>query len=114
VPESQETWDLHVHVEGSLVDRARIRAALTQALGRSPALPTTVTTGCRQRRPLAMTSVLPDRVTCRDAARRVQLRYAELLEFRAALPTTDPTAADEARRRARHHRDVAARFADPG
>ncbi len=117
MPESREAWDPHVHVQASVVDRARIRAVLTQVLGRSPALPTTVTTGCRQRRPLAMTSVLPERVTClpcRDAGRRLHLRCAELLELVAELPTTDPPAADEARRGARHHRDIAARFAGPG
>lgn len=116
---SDGSADPHVHVTAPVGDRTRIRTALTQALGRPPRLPVTVTTGCRERRPLAMTSVVPERVTClpcREAAHRAHLRWAEVLEFQAALfqaalPTTDAASGEEARRTARRHRDLARRFA---
>ena len=105
--------DPHVHAQSILTDRARIRAALTRALGRAPTLPATVTTACRQRRPLAMTSVLPERVTClacRESAREAHLRAARALDDLTTLPTASFEHIQETRRRALEHRDLARRL----
>ena len=83
--EDEQFGDPHVHAQSIVTDRGQIRAALTRAPGRAPTLPATVVTACRQRRPVAMTSVLSARVTClvcRKAAREAHLRAAEALEAR--------------------------------
>jgi len=111
--EDEPSPDPHVHAQSLLTDRGRIRAALTRALGRAPTLPATVTTGCRQRRPIAMTSVLPERVTClacRESARGAHLRAARALEDLTTLPTTSAELIQETRRRALEHRDLARRL----
>src|SRR4051794_3934246 len=86
--EDEQFGDPHVHAQSIVTDRQQIRAALTRAVGRAPTLPTTVVPASRQRRPVAMTSVLPERVTClacREAARAAHLRAAETLEALEAL-----------------------------
>jgi hypothetical protein len=111
--EHEQSPDPHVHARSALTDPGRIRAALTRALGRAPTLPATVTTACRQRRPLAMTSVLPERVTClacRESAREAHLRAARALEALTSLPTTSAEHVEETRRRALEHRDLARRL----
>jgi hypothetical protein len=111
---ADEAWlDPHVHAEGGIVDRGRIRAVLTQVLGRVPVLPTTVTTACRERRPIAMTSVIPERVTClvcRQSARESHLHAARALESMATLPATGSDHVQQLRQRALEHRDLARRF----
>lgn len=105
--------DPHVHAEAGLVDRGRIRAVLTQVVGRVPVLPTTVTTACRERRPIAMTSVLPERVTClacRESARESHLRAARDLESMGSLPVVGTEHGRWLRQRALEHRDLARRF----
>ena len=42
---------------------AAMRALITEATGLVPDLPKTVGTGCGRRRPIAMTSTAPERVT---------------------------------------------------
>jgi hypothetical protein len=111
--EHEQSPDPHVHAQGTLMDRGRMRAVLTQVLGRAPTLPATVTTACRQRRPVAMTSVLPERVTClacREAARKAHLHAAEALEDLATLPTASSEHIQDTRRRALEHRDLARRL----
>ena len=111
--EDEPCGDPHVHAQHIVMDRGRIRAALTRALGRAPTMPATVTTACQQRRPVAMTSVLPERVTClacREAARTAHLRAAEVLEDLATLPTANSDHLQETRRRALEHRDLARRL----
>jgi hypothetical protein len=105
--------DPHVHAQIIVMDWGRIRAVMTRALGRAPILPATVETACRQRRPVAMTSVLPERVTClpcREAARAAHLRAAEALEDLATLPTASSEHIQETQRRALEHRDLAHRL----
>jgi hypothetical protein len=111
---ADEAWrDPHVHAEAGIVDRGRIRAVLTQVVGRAPVLATTVTTACRERRPVALTSVLPERVTClacRESARESHLRAAGQLESMASLPAVGTDHRRWLRQRALEHRDLARRF----
>ena len=110
---NEPSLDPHVHAAAGLVDRGEMRAALTQVLGRAPVLPSTVTTACHQRRPLAMTSVLPERVTClpcRESAREAHLEAARALDSMAALPTLGTEDLQQLRQRASRHRDLARRF----
>jgi hypothetical protein len=111
---ADQAWlDPHVHAEAGIVDRGRIRAVLTQVVGRAPVLPATVTTACGERRPVAMTSVLPERVTClacREAARDSHLRAARQLEAMGSLPAVGTEDLRRLRQRALEHRDLARRF----
>ncbi len=57
--------DPHVHVEQHpIFSHGLLREVLSDTLGLALDAPKTVTTGCGQRRPYAMTSTNPDAVTC--------------------------------------------------
>lgn len=58
--------DPHVHVERGFaaLAHAQMRAAFTAVTGLAANAPKTVSTGCRVRRPYAMTSTSPSSVTC--------------------------------------------------
>jgi hypothetical protein len=83
-------------------------------VGRAPSVPTTVTTGCGERRPLAATSRTPERVTClacREHARQAHEAWAAALESTVtAVVAFDPDLAARAGTEARRHRDLAARY----
>ncbi|OIJ68554.1 hypothetical protein [Streptomyces mangrovisoli] len=108
--------DGHIHVDIRVPgSNAAVRNLLAGTFGLAADLPSTVTTGCRQRVPFAMTSPRPDRVTClpcREYAQRQHLRFAERLEHLAALPGSPVTPAQAARAAARH-REIASRFGRP-
>ncbi|MDQ7905074.1 hypothetical protein RB614_11130 [Phytohabitans sp. ZYX-F-186] len=106
--------DPHIHVERRVVRAdAAVRNLLASTFGLVADAPSTVTTGCGRRVPYAMTSPRPESVTClacREHAHREHLRFADELEGlgRMAGSVVTPDRAAEA---ARHHRDLAARFA---
>jgi hypothetical protein len=112
--------DPHVHAEAHVVGVAQRRARLSRAIGRAVSIPTTVPTGCGQRRPLAATSPIPERVTClpcRDHARRAHDAFATALESVPAPPVADPAVVAHTAAEVRRHRDLARRFGsqhDPG
>jgi hypothetical protein len=95
--------DPHVHVEKTPVPgfgHAAVRALITEALGVAPDLPKTVGTGCGRRRPIAMTSTKPERVTClacRDWAREHYLTWAGMARAAALIAAAEPRAAAAAR-----------------
>lgn len=107
--------DPHIHVEQHLNSSAIARDLLASTFGLASDLPRTVTTGCGQRVPLAMTSARPESVTClpcREHARQQHLRLADQVERLGGLPgmTISGTEAPQAAARLR---DLADRFADP-
>jgi hypothetical protein len=59
--------DPHVHAEKTPMPgfgHVAIRMLITEAIGLVPDLPKTVATGCGRRRPIAMTSTVPENITC--------------------------------------------------
>ena len=120
--------DPHIHVERTPLPgfgHAAMRDLIARATGLTSDLPKTVGTGCGRRRPLAMTSTVPERVTClacREYARRRYLDEAESAELLLQLCDAEPelmaragaksgvTPADLAEQ-AREDRAAAARYA---
>jgi hypothetical protein len=115
--------DPHVHVEKTLMPgfgHAAMRALITEATGLVPDLPKTVGTGCRRRRPIAMTSTVPERVTClacRDWARAEYLTWAGIARAASEVAEAEPRLAAAAkatpadlRDEERTYRELAARF----
>ncbi|WP_248782358.1 hypothetical protein [Saccharothrix syringae] len=95
-----------------LDDDAHARNAIASTFGLAGDLPGVVTTGCGLRVPRAMTSPLPERVTClpcRDHARELHLRRAEQVERLSTAPGS-AVAPTEARAVAAWHRGQAERF----
>lgn len=89
--------DPHVHVEKTIVPgfgHAAMRDYLLKITGYAGDMPKTVGTGCGRRRPFAMTSLVPEHVTCLACR-----EYAVILYRNAAVNTeallqmaeTDPT-----------------------
>lgn len=115
--------DPHVHVEKTQVPGvpgvgyAVMRDLIADALGLATDLPKTVPTGCGRRRPAAMTSTVPETVTClacREHARAERISAAEACESLAADPelAARAGAAPEAlAAQALEHREFAARLA---
>lgn len=57
--------DPHIHVERSvIITDADLRGTVTVVTGLAVDAPKTVTTGCGRRRPYAMTTTVPESVTC--------------------------------------------------
>jgi hypothetical protein len=59
--------DPHIHAEKTLLPgfgNAQMRDFIARATGMACDLPKTAGTGCRVRRPIVMTSTVPERVTC--------------------------------------------------
>jgi hypothetical protein len=115
--------DPHIHAERTPMPgfgHAATRALIVQATGLVPDLPKTVGTGCGVRRPLAMTSTVPERITClacRDWARVEYLTWAAMAQVSAELAEAEPSAAVAAqatpgdlRAEERTYRQLAARF----
>ena len=120
--------DPHIHVEKTPLPgfgHAAMRDLIARATGLTGDLPKTVGTGCGRRRPLTMTSMVPERVTClacREYARRRYLDEAESAELLVQLYGIEPelmaqagtksgvTPADLAQQ-ARQDRVTAARYA---
>ena len=115
--------DPHIHVEKTPMPgfgHAAMRILITEAIGLIPDLPKTVSTGCGRRRPIAMTSTVPETVTClacRDYARAEYLTWAVMAEAAAQLAEAEPRAAIAAkatpadlRAEERTYRELAARF----
>jgi hypothetical protein len=115
--------DPHIHAEKTPMPgfgHAAIRAIITEAIGMAPSLPKTVGTGCGARRPLAMTSTVPEKVTClacRDWAREEYLTWAGMAHAAAELAEAEPRSAiaakatpDDLRAEERTYRQLAARF----
>jgi hypothetical protein len=73
-----------------------MRTLITEAIGLVPDLPKTVGTGCGRRRPIAMTSTVPETVTClpcREYARAEYLTWAAMDRVTAELAEAEPRAA---------------------
>jgi hypothetical protein len=115
--------DPHVHAEKTPVPgfgHAATRDLIVRATGLVPDLPKTVGTGCGVRRPLAMTSTVPEKITClacRDWARAEYLAWAGMAHAAAELAEAEPRAAIAAkttpadlRAEERTYRALAARF----
>ena len=115
--------DPHIHVEKTPMPgfgHAAMRTLITEAIGLVPDLPKTVGTGCGVRRPLAMTSTTPEKITClacRDWACAEYLTWAGIAHAAAELAEAEPPAAvaamarpDDLRAEERTYRELAARF----
>ncbi len=115
--------DIHIHAEKTPMPgfgHAATRDLIVRATGLVPDLPKTVGTGCGVRRPLAMTSTMPERVTClacREWARAEYLTWAAMAQVAAELAEAEPRAAiaakttpDDLRAEERTYRALAARF----
>ncbi|MEV5598744.1 hypothetical protein [Streptomyces sp. NPDC052496] len=105
--------DPHIHVEKDVVRAgAAFRDVTARLLGRAPDAPSVVTTGCGCRRPYAMTSPRPEKVTCapcREHAHRAYLRFAERIEELARMPGLPFTGA-QAAEAAERLRELARRY----
>jgi hypothetical protein len=88
--------DPHIHVEKTIFPgfgHAAMSMLITRATGLAGDLPRTVTTGCGRRRGFAMTSTVPERVTClacRDYAAAEYAKQAEMAEALLSVPPDDP------------------------
>jgi hypothetical protein len=115
--------DPHVHAEKTPMPgfgHAATQNLIVRATGLVPDLPKTVGTGCGVRRPLAMTSTVPEKITClacRDWAREEYLTWAGMAHAAAELAEAEPRAAIAAkttpadlRAEERTYRQLAARF----
>jgi hypothetical protein len=106
--------DPHIHVDQNLNADAAVRDMIASTFGLAGDLAGVVTTGCGQRVPRAMTSPLPERVTClacREHAHRLHLRHADQVERLGAMPGMN-LSGDQVRLAAARHRDLAKRFSD--
>jgi hypothetical protein len=104
--------DPHIHVEAGLRSGATARNLLASTFGLVGDLPAEVTTGCGRQSPRAMTSSVPERVTClpcREHAAGEHLRLADLAASLGPLPGS-PMDVTDAVLAASHHRDLARRF----
>jgi hypothetical protein len=115
--------DPHIHAEKTPMPgfgHVAMRALITEATGLVPDLPKTVGTGCSRRRPIAMTSTVPENVTClacRDYAHAEYLTWAGMAHAAAEIAEAYPGAAivakatpDDLRSEERTYRELAARF----
>jgi hypothetical protein len=115
--------DPHIHAEKTPMPgfgHAATRDLIVRATGLVPDLPKTVGTGCGVRRPLAMTSIMPEKITClacRDWARAEYLLWAGMAHAAAELAEAEPRAAIAAkttpadlRAEEQTYRALAARF----
>ena len=115
--------DPHIHAEKTPMPgfgHAATRELIVRATGLVPDLPKTVGTGCGVRRPLAMTSTVPEKITClacREWARVEYLTWAAMARVAAELAEAEPRAAiaaqatpDDLRAEERTYRQLAARF----
>jgi len=115
--------DPNVHAEKTPMPgfgHAAARGLIVQATGLVPDLPKTVGTGCGMRRPLAMTSTIPEKITClacRDWAcagyltgAGIARTAAELAEAEARAAVAAKTIPDDLRAGERTYRELAARF----
>jgi hypothetical protein len=105
--------DPHIHVGANLNADAMSRDQVASVFGLAADLPSVVTTGCGARVARAMTSPLPERVTClpcREHASRHHLRCAEMFERFTPTPGVN-ISSDQARQAAEWHRDRATKFA---
>jgi hypothetical protein len=104
--------DPHIHVEAGLRSEATARNMLASTFGLVGSLPPEVTTGCGQQVRRAMTSAIPENVTClpcREHAAGQHLRLADLAASLGPLPGS-PISVTDAVQAAAHHRDLARRF----
>ncbi|MEU4626436.1 hypothetical protein AB0G04_41460 [Actinoplanes sp. NPDC023801] len=106
------TDDPHIHVEAGMRSGAAARNMLAATFGLVSDLPPEVSTGCGRLVPRAMTSAVPECVTClpcREHAVAEHLRRADLVASLGPLPGS-PIDVSDAVRAAAHHRDLARRF----
>jgi hypothetical protein len=115
--------DPHIHVEKTPMPgfgHVATRALIIEATGLVPELPKTVGTGCGRRRPIAMMSTVPERVTClacREYAHAEYLTWAGMAHAAAGIAGAYPGAAiaakatpDDLLAEERTYRQLAARF----
>lgn len=111
--ESRAGGDPHIHVDAKVArSGAAVRDLTASVFGLAGDLPAHVEAGCGQRVPYAMTSAVPEKVTClpcREHARVEHLRLADGIEGIGGMPGSVVGAAD-AGLAARRYRDLAERF----
>ncbi|OEV02572.1 hypothetical protein [Streptomyces nanshensis] len=109
--------DPHIHVETKTAQGgAAVRGLTASVFGLAADAPAQVDSGCGRRVPYAMTSPLPEKVTClacREHARAEHLRLAESVERLGGMPGS-VVGPREARLAAGRHRGLAERFAGDG
>jgi len=104
-----------IHIDTKLRSDLAVREMLAATFRLVASVPATVTTGCGQQVPLAMTSGNPGVVTClpcRTYAEREHLRLADEVERLGLMPGS-VVAADSVDAAATKHRQLAAKFAAP-
>ena len=109
-----------IHVERNVIFTVQtIRGLIVDAVGLAPDAPKTVTTGCARRRPYAMTSADPSKVTClacREHAASEHESQADLADAAiGAMEASEDAASDVVTLRslvanAMEHREIATRF----
>lgn len=121
--------DPHIHAEKTPMPgfgHAAMRDLISGTLGLASDLPKTAGTGCGKRRPIAMTSTVPEHVTClacREYARGEHLKWADMAAAAAALADDPdlvayaaragktPITREQCEAEAREHLAMAARYA---
>jgi hypothetical protein len=104
-----------IHIDTKLRADLAVREMLAATFRLVADAPTTVTTGCGQQVPLAMTSGEPDAVTClpcRAFAQREHLRLADQVLDLGLAPGSVVTAS-QATGAVAKHRELAAKFGAP-
>jgi hypothetical protein len=111
--------DPHIHAEKTPAPgfgHVAMRLIITEATGFVPDLPKTVGTGCGLRRPLTMTSTVPEKITCLPCREWAAAQLLQWAQFSACLVplTAEPgyqgPSADDLLDEERTYRDLAARF----
>lgn len=115
--------DPYIHAEKTPLPgfgHVAMRDLLLSATGLAGDMPKTVATGCGKRRPFAMTSMVPERVTClacREYARAQYTQQAENADMLISIPDSDPiwetakVTRESLAAEARKDRAMAARYA---
>jgi len=120
--------DPHIHAEKTILPgfgNAAMRELITDATGLACDLPKTTGTGCGRRRPFAMTSTIPEHVTCLACREWAAQQYEEAAQSAEALidlwPPGDDliwaaakTSPGKMREQARKDRAMAARYRGEG
>ena len=115
--------DPHIHAEKTVLPgfgNAAMRELIAGATGLACDLPKTVGTGCGRRRPFAMTSTIPEHITClacrewaaqqHDEAAQSAEMLVELVQAGDPTWVTAKTSPEQMRDQARKDRDLAARY----
>lgn len=119
--------DPHIHAEKTVLPgfgNAAMRELIVTATGLACDLPKTVGTGCGRRRPFAMTSTVPEHITCLACREWAAAEHEQAAQSAEALiemvPAGDPTwetartTPERMSAEAQEHRAMAARYGGEG